>query len=220
MGNHRPMFFVSKEGAELVDISQLREKLKDRPIGSIGKHKYFSVIVPLVMTEDGLSLIFEVRASKLRTQPGDICFPGGNIEKGETPLECAVRETKEEIGIEVFKEYILGQFDTMYGFSGYSLYTFIAEVGTDAMKKLSINEDEVAEVFTVPLQYFIDNPAVHYDMDVVSKTEDFPYEETGISPEYNWRVGKNIIPLYNYKGKVIWGVTARIIEDFVSKLCI
>lgn len=204
----------------MVDISQLREKLKDRPIGSIGKHKYFSVIVPLVMTEDGLSLIFEVRASKLRTQPGDICFPGGNIEKGETPLEGAIRETKEEIGIEIFKEDILGQFDTMYGFSGYSLYTFIAEVEADAMEKLSANEDEVAEVFTVPLQFFIENPAVHYDMDVVSKTEDFPYEETGISPDYNWRVGKNIIPLYNYKGKVIWGVTARIIEDFVNKLCI
>lgn len=204
----------------MVDISQLREKLKDRPIGSIGKHKYFSVIVPLVMTEDGLSLIFEVRASKLRTQPGDICFPGGNIEKGETPLEGAIRETKEEIGIEIFKKDILGQFDTMYGFSGYSLYTFIAEVEADAMEKLSANEDEVAEVFTVPLQFFIENPAVHYDMDVVSKTEDFPYEETGISPDYNWRVGKNIIPLYNYKGKVIWGVTARIIEDFVNKLCI
>lgn len=204
----------------MVDISQLREKLKDRPIGSIGKHKYFSVIVPLIMTEDGLSLIFEVRASKLRTQPGDICFPGGNIEKGETPLEGAIRETKEEIGIEIFKEDILGQFDTMYGFSGYSLYTFIAEVEADAMEKLSTNEDEVAEVFTVPLQFFIENPAVHYDMDVVSKTEDFPYEETGISSDYNWRVGKNIIPLYNYKGKVIWGVTARIIEDFVNKLCI
>ena len=73
-------------------------------------------------------------------------------------------------------------------------------------------------MFTVPIQFFIDNPAKNYDLDVVSKTEDFPYEETGISPDYKWRVGKNVLPFYRYEDKKIWGVTARIVDWFVKEL--
>ncbi len=202
----------------LINLNEIKESLINREIKAIGKHKYFSVLVPIVETEEGLSFLFEVRASKLRTQPGDICFPGGNIEAGETALECALRETKEEIGIELSESNILGQFDTMYGFSGYSLFTHVATIGKDEITKLSINEEEVEEVFTVPIQFFIDNPAKNYDLDVVSKTEDFPYEETGISPDYKWRVGKNVLPFYRYEDKKIWGVTARIVDWFVKEL--
>ena len=75
-----------------MDIDQIRTKLTDREVGTIGKHKFFSVCIPLVPTDEGLSVLMEVRASELKTQPGDICFPGGNMEDGETPLECAQRD--------------------------------------------------------------------------------------------------------------------------------
>ncbi len=201
----------------MIEIKEIESKLNNRELKAIGKHKYFSVVVPLVETADGLDMIFEQRSSKLRTQPGDVCFPGGNIEPGETPLDAALREMEEEIGIGGGIK-VLGQFDTMYGFSGYTLYTFVVLVSQDAFANTVINEDEVAEIFTVPVQHFIDNPVKHYDMDVVSVTKDFPYEETGISPDYNWRVGKNVIPLYKYKDKVIWGVTARIVEWIIQEI--
>ena len=63
-----------------MDIDQIRTKLTDREVGTIGKHKFFSVCIPLVPTDEGLSVLMEVRASELKTQPGDICFPGGNME--------------------------------------------------------------------------------------------------------------------------------------------
>ena len=179
-----------------MDIDQIRTKLTDREVGTIGKHKFFSVCIPLVPTDEGLSVLMEVRASELKTQPGDICFPGGNMEDVETPLECALREMEEETGIPAAEADILGQFDTLYGFSGYTLYTFVAALPGGILDRTRINEDEVSELFTVPLDFFAETVPENYDVDVVSKVDDFPYEKTGISPDYNWRKGKNVLPLY------------------------
>ena len=44
-------------------------------------------------------LLFEVRADTLDRQPGEVCFPGGHMESGETPAACALRETEEELSI-------------------------------------------------------------------------------------------------------------------------
>ena len=201
-----------------MDIDQIRTKLTDREVGTIGKHKFFSVCIPLVPTDEGLSVLMEVRASELKTQPGDICFPGGNMEDGETPLECALREMEEETGIPAAEVDILGQFDTLYGFSGYTLYTFVAALPGGILDRTRINEDEVSELFTVPLDFFAETVPENYDVDVVSKVDDFPYEKTGISPDYNWRKGKNVLPLYRYKDRIIWGMTAMILKWMSEKI--
>ena len=201
-----------------MDIDQIRTKLTDREVGTIGKHKFFSVCSPLVPTDEGLSVLMEVRASELKTQPGDICFPGGNMEDGETPLECALREMEEETGIPAAEADILGQFDTLYGFSGYTLYTFVAALPGGILDRTRINEDEVSELFTVPLDFFAETVPENYDVDVVSKVDDFPYEKTGISPDYNWRKGKNVLPLYRYKDRIIWGMTAMILKWMSEKI--
>lgn len=202
--------------AEVISIREIEEKMKNRKIGTIDWYKFFSVTIPLIETEEGLSLLFEVRSSKLKTQPGDICFPGGRIEEGETPYESALREMEEEIGISSAK--MLGQFDTLHEFSGHTLYTFVAELPSGSLDKINLNEEEVEEVFTVPLSFFKENPAKIYDIDVVSDVSEFPYEETGISPDYKWRKGKNLLPLYRYKDKIIWGITARIVKWFVEQI--
>ena len=201
-----------------MDIDQIRTKLTDREVGTIGKHKFFSVCIPLVPTDEGLSVLMELRASELKTQPGDICFPGGNMEDGETPLECALREMEEETGIPAAEADILGQFDTLYGFSGYTLYTFVAALPGGILDRTRINEDEVSELFTVPLDFFAETVPENYDVDVVSKVDDFPYEKTGISPDYNWRKGKNVLPLYRYKDRIIWGMTAMILKWMSEKI--
>ena len=201
-----------------MDIDQIRTKLTDREVGTIGKHKFFSVCIPLVPTDEGLSVLMEVRASELKTQPGDICFPGGHMEDGETPLECALREMEEETGIPAAEADILGQFDTLYGFSGYTLYTFVAALPGGILDRPRINEDEVSELFTVPLDFFAETVPENYDVDVVSKVDDLPYEKTGISPDYNWRKGKNVLPLYRYKDRIIWGMTAMILKWMSEKI--
>lgn len=202
----------------MITIDALKSKLNNRVPGAVGKHKYFSVAIPIICDGDELSLLFEVRASHMKTQPGDVCFPGGHMEAGETPLECALREMEEEIGIPAASVEVLGQFDTLYGFSGYSLFTHMVKVDKSALADIKLSENEVAEVFTVSLQFFKDTPAKDYSIDVVSKTEDFPFEEVGVPRSYNWRVGKNVIPVYHYDGHVIWGMTARIVEWLSKEL--
>lgn len=199
-------------------VKEIGEKLQGRPVGTIDWYKFFSVTIPLVETEEGLSMVFEVRSSKLKTQPGDICFPGGRIEEGETPQACALRELEEETGIPPYEMKVLGQFDTLHEFSGHTLYTFVTALSAEALKKASLNENEVEELFTVPIRFFKENPAEIYDIDVVSDTSDFPYDETGISPDYKWRRGKNLLPLYRYNDKIIWGITARIVKWFVEQI--
>ena len=204
--------------AETINIKDIEERLKNRKIGTIDWYKFFSVAIPLIETDKGLSMLFEIRSSKLKTQPGDIFFPGGRIEAEETACETALREMEEEIGIQESEVKLLGQFDTLHEFSGHTLYTFAVLIPPDSLDKVRLNEDEVAEVFTVPLSFFKENPAKIYDIDVVSDVSNFPYKETGISPGYKWRRGKNLLPLYKYEDKIIWGITARIVKWFVEQI--
>ena len=202
----------------LINVRDIEEKLKKRPVGTVDWYKFFSVTIPLIETEEGLSMVFEVRAAGLKTQPGDICFPGGRMEEGETALQCALRELKEETGISPSDLRVLGQFDTLHEFSGHTLYTFAVSLAPQALQKARLNQEEVAELFTVPLKFFRDNTAEIYDIDVVSDVSDFPYDKTGISPDYKWRKGKNLLPLYRYEDKIIWGITARIVKWFIEQI--
>ena len=202
----------------LINVRDIEEKLKKRPVGTVDWYKFFSVTIPLIETEEGLSMVFEVRATGLKTQPGDICFPGGRMEEGETALQCALRELKEETGIPPSELRVLGQFDTLHEFSGHTLYTFAVSLAPQALQKARLNQEEVAELFTVPLKFFKENTAEIYDIDVVSDVSDFPYDKTGISPDYKWRKGKNLLPLYRYEDKIIWGITARIVKWFIEQI--
>ena len=202
----------------LINVRDIEEKLKKRPVGTVDWYKFFSVTIPLIETEEGLSMVFEVRAAGLKTQPGDICFPGGRMEEGETALQCALRELKEETGISPSDLRVLGQFDTLHEFSGHTLYTFAVSLAPQALQKARLNQEEVAELFTVPLKFFRENTAEIYDIDVVSDVSDFPYDKTGISPVYKWRKGKNLLPLYRYEDKIIWGITARIVKWFIEQI--
>ncbi len=202
----------------MINVRDIEDKLKKRPVGTVDWYKFFSVTIPLIETEEGLSMVFEVRAAGLKTQPGDICFPGGRMEEGETALQCALRELKEETGISPSDLRVLGQFDTLHEFSGHTLYTFAVSLAPQALQKARLNQEEVAELFTVPLKFFRENTAEIYDIDVVSDVSDFPYDKTGISPDYKWRKGKNLLPLYRYEDKIIWGITARIVKWFIEQI--
>ena len=82
-------------------ISEFEQEFMGHVPEIMGTKAHYAVLVPLVEGEEGLSLLYEVRARTLRSQPGEICFPGGRAEAGETPEECALREINEETGLTV-----------------------------------------------------------------------------------------------------------------------
>lgn len=156
------------------------------------------------------------------------------MEEGETPAQCALRETWEEIGIRAEDITLLGQFDTLHEIASITMYTFVGKIQEEALQHLKLNEAEVEQVFTVPWEYFVKNPPKVYESQIVQKVETFPYEETGIRPDYKWRTGKNPIPIYQYdlrpqdalawvgeereSRQIIWGLTGRITWWFVESM--
>ncbi|MDG2702973.1 CoA pyrophosphatase, partial [Vibrio parahaemolyticus] len=81
-------------------IDQLKSDLHQSQPLFIGEETAFkaAVLVPLVQVDGEWHVLFEVRSLTMRKQPGDISFPGGKLDGGETAQEAALRETYEELG--------------------------------------------------------------------------------------------------------------------------
>jgi ADP-ribose pyrophosphatase len=196
---------------EFKDIFQSKEP---KPMGS---YQYYAVLVPLVEKDGELHILYEVRAETLKKQPGEICFPGGRIEYGETAEECAVRETCEELNISPDNIRIIAQTDYLHTYSNFTLYPFLGVIDFNSISEGNVNQDEVKEIFLVPVSYFAETEPEIYCFDVVPKIEpDFPYEKINMTSGYNWRKGQSMVPIYRYGDKVIWGLTARITKHLMD----
>jgi 8-oxo-dGTP pyrophosphatase MutT (NUDIX family) len=171
----------------------------------------FAVLVPLVEREDGLYLLYEVRASQMHHQPGEVCFPGGRIEPGETIVQCAIRETGEELAIPPEAIEVLGKLDFLYLRSEGLMHPVLAKIDPDALAQMRLNPDEVETTFLVPLRYLRDNPPTMYRYPLQPMIDDdFPYEEVHFPNGYHWVAGRMEVPVYHGLPHPLWGLTARI----------
>ena len=197
----------------------LEELLRDRIPGLMDATASYAVLVPLVQREDGLYLLYEVRARTLRRQPGEVCFPGGRIEGDESPEECALRETEEELSIPRSAIRVLGRLDFIAHRANFIMYPILALVEPDAVEGMSPNPAEVGETFLVPLFHLMEHPPLEYTYKLIPHTdENFPYELIGIPRDYRWRAGGENVPVYPWQGHAIWGLTGRITRHLVSLL--
>ncbi|QIB69185.1 CoA pyrophosphatase [Aminipila butyrica] len=202
-----------------LNLPEIKELFKNRKPHAIGYYKYFSVLVPLVEKDGEVYLLYEIRAKSLKTQPGEICFPGGGLEPGETRRQCAIRETYEELGIKKKDIRIISEMDSLYTYSNFTMYCFLGEIPYSALMEAKINTDEVQEFFLVPLDYIKNQQPFIYKVDIVPEIgEDFPYNLLKLDNGYNWRKGKSEVPVYVYEDKVIWGLTARITHNLANIL--
>lgn len=183
----------------------------------VKEHRFYSVLIPLVEREGKMNVLLEKRAAHI-SQPGEICFPGGRIDAGESPQAAALRECNEEIGIPTGEIKVLAQGDTLYGQADFTIYSFIAEISEESYERIKIERDEVEELYLIPLSYFIENEPDFYRERYETNIREFPYDKVGIPPDYEWRRGTMRIPIYEYDGIVIWGMTAQFLNRMSSKL--
>ncbi len=179
--------------------------------------KKAAVCIPLIRTSDGWEILFEVRAADIPSQPGDICFPGGALEEGESTSEAAVREMREELLVREEQIEVLGLMDVFGGGSG-MLYVYpYAVLLTDY--RGTFNPSEVERVFCAPLSFFLENPpeVYHTRMQVIPE-EGFPYERIHGGRAYAWRERRDEVLFYRYGDETIWGMTAKILHAFVRVL--
>lgn len=182
------------------------------------KLRYFA-IMPLLTEIDGeLHFILNKRAAGVN-QPGDICFPGGHQEKGENLKETALRETEEEIGIPREKIQILGKSDFMLTIYRGMIQPFVSFVPYEVYQQAKPNPEEVEEIFTVPLKFFMETEPDKYDtVWKVVQSDDFPYDRIEGGKNYPFSKGKTTQLFYEYDGHTIWGFTAQVIQNIVEIL--
>lgn len=155
-----------------------------------------AVLIPIVGKPQP-SLIFTVRTDTLSSHKGQIAFPGGKVDSGESAEDAALRETHEEIGLDPRLVRIIGELDTTPTFvSGYTVTPLVGWI--DEPPELVPNPREVAKILRVPV-------------DALSE---------GIRREAGFQHGDRSFPTegWVWEDNVIWGVTARILRSFLSHL--
>ncbi|HKL11134.1 MAG TPA: CoA pyrophosphatase [Clostridia bacterium] len=200
-----------------MDFNIIRKKLHDHfPIPE-GDNKLASVLLPLIEIDGRICLLFEIRSKNLKTQPREICFPGGGIEKNEAPSQSAIRETMEELNLSKKQIRLIGAIDRISTPFNLFIYCYVGLLDIESVDGLSINRDEVEDVFTVPLDYFMENePSVHYIGMKLDIPDDFPFNKIQDGKGYNWKNGHYPVHFYEYGGNVIWGMTARMVNNFAN----
>ena len=161
-----------------------------------------SVLVPMVDRPDGLTLIFTQRTAHLAAHAGQISFPGGGLEACDVDeVACALRETQEEIGLEPGRVAVLGRLDTYVTRTGFRVTPVVGLVEPP----FTLNPDpfEVAEVFEVPLDFFLDPANRRREYRTVAGVERSFY-------------------VFPYENRYIWGATAGMLVnlcDVVGAAC-
>lgn len=206
------------EGEESVKINQILSTLQAKEPGIMGleNFKKSAVLIPLVEVNGETHILFEVRSMNLRTQPGDICFPGGRIDPSDpSPKDCAIRETTEELGI--MKNHILDltPIDYVVSDMGRIIYPYVGKI--ENIDQIKPNVTEVGEIFTVPLAHFRNKKPESYKVHFKVIPEDnFPFDLIVGGEDYNWQLRHINELFYRYEDKVIWGLTAKILLHFLQ----
>ncbi|WP_411167681.1 NUDIX hydrolase [Clostridium sp. MB05] len=176
--------------------------------------KRASVVILLAEINNKLNIVFEVRAKHMRSQPGDIAFPGGKIDDNENEKEAAIREVCEELGLNKEDFEIISPLNLLITHYDLLIHPFLGYIKN--FENIEINKDEVDHIFLVPLEYLINTePREEINKILVDRTSDFPFHLINGGERYKFKEGKYKSLFYVYNDYVIWGITARILQDFL-----
>lgn len=158
----------------------------------------------------GPELVLERRALTLRRQGGEICLPGGGVEPGERPEFAVLRECAEELGLTRVR--LLCRLESLRHATGERVEVFAGV--TESLSQLRPQPEEVAEVFTVPLSWLRDHPPLTARWVLTPDFRRSSPELHHMLPRYS---RERTSPLWVWEDKVIWGLTARILERFLRR---
>lgn len=178
---------------------RLRAHFLERPVDEIDPTSELmvpdavaaAVLVPLIVRDPGLSVLFTRRSDRLSHHPGQICFPGGRIELSDaSPTMAALRETEEEIGLGRDRIELLGTLPEYFSRTGFRVTPVVGLVHPPF--DLRLDDMEVAESFEVPFSHLM-NPMNHLQRHTEFKGE------------------PRRVYAMPYESRDIWGTTAAIL---------
>ena len=180
-------------GLSLQESRSLQAFLPTAPIGA-------AVLVPLVERDTGLTVLLTQRASQLKNHAGQISFPGGRIEPQDAgPSAAALREAREEIGLEAHFVSVVGYLADHILLSGFRVTPVVAFVRPGF--ELLLDAQEVSDTFEVPLQFVFE-----------PRNQRSQRRKFGSAGEVRvWDI--------QYEGHNIWGATAGMLLN-LYRLCV
>jgi 8-oxo-dGTP pyrophosphatase MutT (NUDIX family) len=159
--------------------------------------KCAAVLVPLIWDANEWHLLFTRRTEKVESHKGQVSFPGGGCDEGETtPEETALREVEEELGIKAAQVVVLGRLTNMITISSFRVTPVVGVIKWPAV--LRVGQDEVDRVFTIPLNWLADS------------RNRWEFTMPGRK--------RFLIAYHPYDGELLWGATARMTVDFLKVL--
>ncbi len=200
-----------------MNLSHIRATYEGHRPTLLGLKNASAVLIPLVEVDGQLSILYEVRSANI-AQPGEVCFPGGRMEPGETAIPCALRETYEELGIPAEDIDIIAELDFLHIRGDRLLYPVLGIIRGEALSRLALSRDEVADTFTVPLTWLRDNPPEVYRHRQKVEVPNFPLDAVHIDEKYRWADHYIEIPIYRGLPYALWGMTARITMYLIESL--
>lgn len=180
-------------------ILDIRERLANPPPQRLSpkEARHASVLVPLYVDAGALWTVLTQRTDELPHHKSQYAFPGGGREPGEDPWETALREAREEVGFDPSQVLRLGELDEVDTPSGFRILPCVGVVPFPFEPE--INEEEIAEVFNVPLSALA-NPRLIEDQPVTLEGKE------------------RLLRIYHVGHRRVWGLTAVILRNLLSRL--
>lgn len=179
------------------NLSRTLPDFQRRELSIDGYHRA-GVLIPLVREGDSYSLLFMKRTETVETHKGQISFPGGMMDDGDSDIiQTALRETHEELGIDRDDIVVLGLLDDLATPTGFVITPVVGVIDTPPV--LALNATEVAEAFQVPLEFFAQPDRRRVEI-------------------RRFRGDDHEVWFYESDKHTIWGATAMIIRSLLKIL--
>ena len=155
-----------------------------------------AVLVPILAGTDGPEILLTRRSKHLSSHKGEVSFPGGRVDRGESFVDAAIREAREEIGLEPHTIEVVGEMSAM---ATYVSRSYIVPIVAHVTQRpsLEVRNDEVDRVFTVSLAELV-------------RQDTYSEEHWGLPPN-QYR-----IHFFHLDEETVWGVTGRMLHQLIT----
>ena len=193
----RMIQLTEAEIAKLLSQTQQAGNTDGYAQGSSVASRHAAVLIPLLRQDGEWHLLYTRRTEKVESHKGQVSFPGGACDEGETsPEQTALREAQEEIGLEPGGVRILGRLRSMLTITSFNITPVVGVIPWPTV--FSPEQAEVARIFTMPLAW------------LAERSNRWEFNLPGR--------GYNVIVYHPYDGEILWGATARMTVDFLDLL--